>query len=232
VDTKLVDFNSLEKICAALFEATNDTTNICFRADATVVAVAPYAQNIHYSPVPIVASPSGKTEKGIHLAEWVQTVLNTWEKHDLGAETNGSIWATPSDGDSAFQVAKHKICMVKNLDSNSTLGKLLAQLFRLNCYTSVNGAIWTHDPKHILKCFATLLQNNCGFLLSDILIRADDIMELLTQLLDMTLEKAVQLLDPSEKQNVTKAVNLLQSLLKLKEIPAPWILLLSNFTRL
>jgi hypothetical protein len=83
-----------------------------------------------------------------------------------------------------------------------------------------------------LKCFTTLLQNSCGFLLDDILIRAEDIVELLTQLPDMTLEKAVQLLDPSDKQNVPKAVNLLQSLLKLKEIPAPWILLLSNFTRL
>ena len=167
-----------------------------------------------------MASPSDKTEKGIHLAEWVQTVLDTWKKHDLGAQTNGSIWALASDGDSAFRVAKHKICMVKKLDSNSTLGKLLAQLFGLNCYTSVNGVLWTGDPKHILKRFATLLRNNCGFLLDDILIRAEDIVELLTQLPDMTLEKAVQLLDPSDKQNVPKAVNLLQSLLKLKELPA------------
>ena len=102
VDTKLVNFNSLEKIHTAHFEATNDTTKVCFGADATIVAVAPYAQNDHYSPVPIVASPSDKTEKGINLAEWVQTVLNTWEKHDLGAKTNGSIWALASDGDSAF----------------------------------------------------------------------------------------------------------------------------------
>ena len=220
VDTKLVDFNSLEKIRTALFEAKNDTTKVCFGADATIVAVAPYARNDHYSPVPIVASPSDKTEKGIHLAEWVQTVLDTWKKHDLGAQTNGSIWALASDGDSAFRVAKHKICMVKKLDSNSTLGKLLAQLFGLNCYTSVNGVLWTGDPKHILKRFATLLRNNCGFLLDDILIRAEDIVELLTQLPDMTLEKAVQLLDPSDKQNVPKAVNLLQSLLKLKELSA------------
>jgi hypothetical protein len=57
-------------------------------------------------------------------------------------------------------------------------------------------------------------------MLDDILIRAEDIVELLTQLPYMTLEKAVQLLDCSDKQNVPKAVNSLQSLLKLKGLPA------------
>jgi hypothetical protein len=125
-----------------------------------------------------------------------------------------------SDGDSAYRLAKHKICMVKELDANSELGKILAPLFGLNCYTSTSGITWTSDPKHIFKRFATLLRNNAGFMVGDTLIRAEDIVEQLTQLSDMTLEKAVQLLDPSDKQNVPKAVNLLQSLLKLKELPA------------
>jgi hypothetical protein len=46
VDTKLEDFNSLEKIHVALFEATSDTTKVHFGTDATVV-VGPYAQNHH-----------------------------------------------------------------------------------------------------------------------------------------------------------------------------------------
>jgi hypothetical protein len=96
VDTELVDFNSLEKICVALFEETGDTTKVYFGTDATVVAVAPYACDDHYSPVSIVASPSDKTEKGTDLAKWMQTVLSTCEKHDLGAKTNGPIWALAS----------------------------------------------------------------------------------------------------------------------------------------
>ena len=43
----------------------------------------------------------------------------------------------------------------------------------------------------------------------------------LTDLPNMTVEKAYQLLDPADKQNVSKAVTLLQSLLQLKDLPSP-----------
>jgi hypothetical protein len=60
-----------------------------------------------------------------------------------------------------------------------------------------------------------------GLMLNDNNIRSDHIIEHLTDLPGMSLEKAYQLLDPADKQNVPKAVTLLQSLLQLKDLPLP-----------
>jgi hypothetical protein len=56
-------------------------------------------------------------------------------------------------------------------------------------------------------------------MVNDINIRPSEIVEQLVLLSEMTFEKACQLLDPSDKQNVPKAVALLQSLLQIKHLP-------------
>jgi hypothetical protein len=58
-------------------------------------------------------------------------------------------------------------------------------------------------------------------MLDDNNIMPHHIIEHLTDLPDMTVEKAYQLLDPADKQNVPKAVTLLQNLLQLKDLPPP-----------
>jgi hypothetical protein len=55
-------------------------------------------------------------------------------------------------------------------------------------------------------------------MVNDINIRPSDIVEQLALLPEMTFEKACQLLDPPDKQNVPKAVTLLQSLLQIKHL--------------
>jgi hypothetical protein len=90
----------------------------------------------------------------------------------------------------------------------------------LNCYTSKNGATGTCDPKHIFKQFATLLQCTVGFMINDANIKPGDVVDQLALLPNMSVEKAHQLLDPSDKQNVPKAVTLVQSLLQLKTLHA------------
>src|ERR1700683_986735 len=100
---------------------------------ATVVSIAPYAQKDYYTPTPIVASPSDKTEKAPDLAKWMQIVLDTWKAHEFGEKVNGPIWALASDGDSTYCAAKHIIYMVKKVDKDSPLGKILLSLFGLNC---------------------------------------------------------------------------------------------------
>ena len=58
-------------------------------------------------------------------------------------------------------------------------------------------------------------------MLNDNNVLPSHIIEHLTDLPDMTVEKAYQLLDPADKQNVPKAVTLLQNLLQLKDLPPP-----------
>ena len=73
----------------------------------------------------------------------------------------------------------------------------------------------------IQNTFSNALQPSCEVLLDDHHVNSQDIIEHLCELPDMTQEKAYQLLDPADKQNVPKAVTLLQSLLQLKDLPPP-----------
>jgi hypothetical protein len=57
-------------------------------------------------------------------------------------------------------------------------------------------------------------------MINDTNIRPSDVVDQLALLPNMSVEKAYQLLDPSDKQNVPKAVTLVQSLLQLKDLPA------------
>ena len=76
MNTKVDSVESVEEVCTALAEPKDSDLKVCFGSEATVVAIAPYAQDYYYTPVPIVASPSDKTEKVPELAKWMQTVLD------------------------------------------------------------------------------------------------------------------------------------------------------------
>ena len=212
VDTKVISLDSIEKVHVALFESQDDATKVCFGSDATVVAIAPYARDYHYSPVPIVASPSDKHEKGVDLAKWLETILDIWKTHGLGEKKNGPIWALGTDGDASYRLAKQIICVCQQIDKSTPLGKLLSSLLGLNCYTSKDGLTGTCDPKHIIKRFATLLRCIAGFMINDANIKPSDIVDQLALLPNMSIEKAHQLSDPLDNQNVPKAHLLIQLL--------------------
>ena len=220
VDTKVISLDSVETVHIALFESQDDAIKVCFGSDVTVVGITPYAPDDHYSPVPITASPSDKHEKGADLAKWLETVLDTWKTHPLGERINRPIWALGTDGDVSYCLAKQTICVYKQVDKSTPLGSLLSSLLCLNCYTSKDGTTGTCDPKHIFKWFATLLQSTSGFTVNDANIRPGDNVDQLALLPNMFVDKACQLLDPSDKKNVPKAVTLVQSLFQLKDLSA------------
>ena len=169
--------------------------------------------------MPIIVSPSCRAEKGVELKDWICIFLSAWEKHELGSSKNGPIWALASDGDSAFRVAKHILCVDKELPSDSELRTLLGKLLGLNLFTSHDLITATCDPKHIFKRLATLLRSAGGIQIAEVWINAEDILDALSESSGMTCDQAIQLLDPSDKQNVPKAVHLVQSLLKVKALP-------------
>ena len=104
-----------------------DQGKLCYGSEATCVAIAPYARSDHYTPVPLVLSPSDKTEKGEELKAWIQDLLDSWEKHEHGAASHCPIWALASDGDSSYRLAKHLLCMTTKLDNDSPLGQKLGK---------------------------------------------------------------------------------------------------------
>ena len=91
MNTKVDSVESVEEVCTAWAKPKNSDLKVCFESEATVVAIAPYVQDDYYTPVPIVTSPSDKTEKAPKLAKWMQTVLDGWRDHELGEKVNGLI---------------------------------------------------------------------------------------------------------------------------------------------
>ena len=152
VNTEVTDLESIEQIQTALFYESNINKKVCFGGDATVVVIAPYARKDHYSPVPIVLSPSDKTEKGDQLAQWIRKlVLDPFVYCPFGQGLIRAIWSLASDGNATFRCAHQIICIQKPLDPLSNLGKKLCGLLGLNIYTSVEGITGSCDPKHIFK---------------------------------------------------------------------------------
>ncbi|KAJ6607623.1 hypothetical protein B0H10DRAFT_2194778 [Mycena sp. CBHHK59/15] len=144
----------------------------------------------------------------------MKQVLKTWKDHPQGEKLH--IWALGSDRDAAH-LAKHLICMIKEVDRHSPLGKCVHSLLGMNCFTSKDGQLSTGDPKHIFKRMspstriytelispaigdATLLRNSGGIMVGKTNIQPDDIVQHLAALPDITLEKAKTLLDLSDKQ--------------------------------
>ena len=176
------------------------------------MAIAPYARSDFYSPTPVVLSPSDKTEKGKDLAFWIQITLDAWKTHPLGEKVHGPIWAYASDGDACFRVARYLLCMKVEINPESLLSALLSPLVVFNHYSSPDGVVGTCDPKHIMKRFATLMRNPQGIMIFDDNLLPINIVTHLSNFGGMSRAKARQLLDPSDKQNVPKAVSLVQTL--------------------
>ncbi|KAF6753827.1 hypothetical protein DFP72DRAFT_1069030 [Ephemerocybe angulata] len=189
-------------------------------AYTTVVGIAPYARKDHYTPVPIVVSSSDKTEKGEELVKWIAEVLERWKAHPHGEKVHGPIWSLASDGDSAYRAAKHIYCILEGeeISPSTRAGQVLHLLEGLNLFMSKDGITGTCDPKHIFKRFATLLRNTEGITVNETQITPSDIIENLSMLPNLSQETATGLLDPADKQNVPKAVSLIQHLNMLRSI--------------
>ena len=90
----------------------NDDSKVCFGSDGTVLMIASYVHEDHYTPVPIILSPSCKHEKGEALAKWLRIFLDTYATYPMGAAVNGDIWAITTNGDATYCYAKQIICVV------------------------------------------------------------------------------------------------------------------------
>ena len=155
------------------------------------------------------------TENGRDLLTWVSKLLRIYEADENGEKHHGPIWILATDGESSFRNLRFRLGLLVNLNKNSELGRKLYKLAGLNCKTGLNGLTTTCDPKHIVKRFATMIRSPSGVQVGKTHISRKDILDALNQLENMTPEQAEILLNPADKQNVPKAVNLLQSLFDL-----------------
>jgi len=208
VVTSIEDINAIEK---ALKDGSCHLGK-----DGTVVAIAPIADDKHYYAVPIILSASCKQETGQELFKWIEKLLDVYKNHPHGEKVHGPIRTVASDGESSFQTARFLLCMKSPLDPQSSMGKILYNLPGMNYYTGDYGILGTCDPKHVIKQFATLIRSPLGVFIYNTSITPHNIVENLA-CMDLGTETVDQLMNPADKQNVPKAVKLIQTLGKIKE---------------
>lgn len=188
-----------------------------FGKDGTFVGIAPITGSDNDFVSPIVLSGSCKSEKGTDMAPWVTKIIETYAKHPDGEQRHGPIQCIATDGESCFRKLCTILCRSELLPKNIPLGEILSKLPGLNLWTGPKGLLGTSDPKHIVKRCATKIRSPSGIQIGANTIQSADVFSALTNIHGMTEDKANLLLNPADKQNVPKAVNLLQSLFDLKE---------------
>ncbi|KAJ7022323.1 hypothetical protein C8F04DRAFT_971636 [Mycena alexandri] len=184
--------------------------------EATVVAIASYSKE-DYHARPIIVSVTDKTEKAPEQAEWMRTLLACWD--EKWERLLGPIFGFASDGESVHRLAMHKLFMQHLLDEDSELWELLGSLLGFNLQCDSKGRVADKDPKHLFKRLCTLLRSAEGILIGDVVINRVMLTQHLLHIENMTLEAINNLIDPSDHQNVPKAVQLLEGIIRLYSEP-------------
>lgn len=135
----------------AVSKALHQDKTCCYGKDGTVVAIGPYADSEHYTPIAIVVSPSCKKETADELLIWIELILDVWRTHPDGECKHGPIWTVGSDGESSFRKMRMSMCMTDSIDVHSDLGRVLVKLPGLNTKVSKHDTGSTCDPKHVMK---------------------------------------------------------------------------------
>ncbi|EIW60546.1 uncharacterized protein TRAVEDRAFT_45796 [Trametes versicolor FP-101664 SS1] len=212
LDLHVISLDAIKHVAAAL----NDEVPTCHLGkECTVAALAPYrAKNYH--AVPILVSPSCKAEKAEEMAEWIRRFLKWWKESPDGEARHGPIWCVATDGDGTFRRAKFALLMLATLSPESPLYLDLVRLEGLNLWTGEDEVTASADFKHVFKRFATLLRSSEGILVQDTIINQDSLARHLVKLPGLNAYKVANLIDPSDHQNVPKAVELLQAVSNLR----------------
>ena len=215
-DSIVRTIDDIHRIHDLLFK---NPSNPCHHAkDGTVVAIAPVTGQTHYYPVPLLLSGSCKTENATALQNWVSLFLHAYKHNPDGEALHGPIYTLSTDGESTFRKVRLGLCLSEDIDRNSEIGKIAYNLPGMNCRIGPWGMIGTSDPKHTMKRMATAIRSPKGIQLGDINITSTFVLESLIKLPNMTPEKAASLLNPADKQNLPKAVNLLECLIDLGKL--------------
>jgi hypothetical protein len=204
-----------------------------YASEATVVAVAPF-RDTSYFAVPIVLSGSCKGETGGRMAIWLQEVIRAWKENEDGERGHGPLWSVATDGESTMRSCRFQLCMSQGLPPSSRLYPLLHNLPGLNLFTGAGDLTMTCDPKHLFKSmcrkslrsaitdrcagFVTLLRSREGIMVHQTVVNKNHLRSHLTRLPDIDKKAIEPLIDPADKQNVPKAVALIQYIGQLRDL--------------
>ena len=231
LDLHIQNLQSITSIQDALGQ---DKPHAHYASEATVVAISPF-QPSNYSAIPLALSGSCKAETGDEMAAWLRDVICAWRDGHSGAALHGPIWSIATDGESIMKTCLFRLCMSQTLPDSDPIHPLLKNLAGLNLQTGEDNVTMTCDPKHVFKRmsttevhavrsidhmlgFATLLRNRDGILVNRSIANKNHIRSHLIRLPETDVKMVESLVDPVDKQNVPKAVTLIQLINKLQTL--------------
>ncbi|KAJ7742339.1 hypothetical protein DFH07DRAFT_750546 [Mycena maculata] len=191
-----------------------------FGKEMLVVAVKfPDEANVY----PILAAPTCKQETAEEMQELYELIMAIWE--ELGANSCGDIKNFASDGDPLRRKVAYKLLCTTELPKTHALFKILANLNGLNLCTGPRTILGTFDWRHILKSMSrdsTLLRQPSGMCVDGGHVVNPSFLGQCLLLLPQYDEKSVfLLLNPGDGQNVPKALDLIESIIALRDVKAP-----------
>ncbi|KIJ05112.1 hypothetical protein PAXINDRAFT_36015, partial [Paxillus involutus ATCC 200175] len=147
IDIKLTDYETI----ANALQAVHGESPVChYGKEATVAAIAAFSPE-NYTPLPILVSPTCKSEKADRAETLLQRILECWRTHPDGEAKFGPVWCFSTDGDSTRRVACHSLFMKYDLDPSSELYEKLSRLAGLNLKFGAHLITMDFDPKHLVK---------------------------------------------------------------------------------
>ncbi|KAI0068069.1 hypothetical protein BV25DRAFT_1875223 [Artomyces pyxidatus] len=184
--------------------------------EMTVAAVSFFNQS---NTFPILAAPTCKHEDANDMEFIFKTLLDTWNS-SAACSALGDIWSVATDGDATRRAAGHRLFLKQRLHPSSTLYPTLSGMAGMNLYVGDNDVTLDFDFKHIWKRLCTLIRSPSGLLLNGGRTITSSLLErYLVFFSDHTLESAKRLLHPDDAQDVPRAIDLMQGIITLSEIP-------------
>jgi len=229
IDLTINNIDSLLEIAEAV---TGDWASVHFGKEATVAGFAPFRDS-NYGVRPVLCSLTCKAETADESADLIALIIKLWDESPDGRVKHGPLWSIASDGDATRRKALYDLLMQEVLDPLSELYAKLHILIGLNLFTGKGGIHMDYDLKHLLKRksvvlarafvihispgFCTLLCSVQGLTVNNVCINHTLLETWLIKLPDHTPQSIQALINPNDKQDVPRAIELLTAVISLRD---------------
>ncbi|KAL0571323.1 hypothetical protein V5O48_010645 [Marasmius crinis-equi] len=206
-----------DNVFAAAEAVFCETPTAHLAKEATVAAISRLSRTGYYAK-PILISPTCKVvcvEDSVHI---IEVIIAVWKESPNGEVIHGPIWIIAVDGDSKRRGALYNICMTHELSKDDPLHKILQLLTGLNKFMSKDGIVMDFDFKHLFKRLCRLLCSKEGMLLNSTVVNKSLLSSWLSRLPDIAKPTINALLNPSDSQDVPRAIHLMKLVDELRNV--------------
>ncbi|KIJ68414.1 hypothetical protein HYDPIDRAFT_106611, partial [Hydnomerulius pinastri MD-312] len=211
VDTRLTTFESAESLARALAEGV-----VHLGKEASVIAMGSYDKALR-GTLPVLVSPTCKSESPDESGIILKMVIEAWNRE--GATRFGPVWSVASDGDAGRRAMAYKLFLVNEIDSRHKLYKYLGRLPGLNLRVGVGDVTPNVDWKHEIKRFARAFRSEEGVIINNTVINCHTLRRHFSRDPKFTEAAIDRLLDPSDPQDVPRAIELLEAINSIANLP-------------